>query len=97
VKVPEFSPESRLDLIEIVTYIARDNPARARTFVTELETACSNLVAHPEIGALRPELHKSLRIVPHGRYLIFYQALKDTVRIERILHGARNISALFNP
>lgn len=96
-KAPEFSPESRLDLIEIATFIARDNPARARSFVTELETVCNNLVAHPEIGMLRPELLGRLRMLPHGRYLIFYQALQDTVRIERILHGARNISALFNP
>lgn len=96
-KAPEFSPESRLDMIEIATFIARDNPARARSFVTELEPVCGNLVAHPEIGALRPELHGRLRMLPHGRYLIFYQALPDTVRIERILHGARNVSALFNP
>ncbi len=93
---PEFSPESRLDLLEIATFIARDNPARARSFVTELETVCSNLVAHPEIGMLRPELHGRLRMLPHGRYLIFYQMLQDTVRIERILHGARNISSLFD-
>lgn len=96
-KAPEFSPESRLDLLEIATFIARDNPARARTFVTELETVCGNLVAHPEIGVLRPELHGRLRMLPHGRYLIFYQMLQDTVRIVRILHGARDFTALFNP
>lgn len=96
-KAPEFSPESRLDLLEIATFIARDNPGRARSFVTELETACCNLVAHPEIGAPRPELHQNLRMFPHGRYLIFYVLLHDTVRIERILHGARNISGQFNP
>lgn len=96
-KAPEFSPESRLDLIEIAAFIARANPARARTFVAELETACGNLVKHPEIGVLRPELDSGLRMLPHGRYLIFYQSLPGTVRILRILHGARNISGQFNP
>jgi len=28
----EFSPESELDLMEIAAFIARDNPARARSF-----------------------------------------------------------------
>jgi plasmid stabilization system protein ParE len=32
----EFSPESELDLMEIAAFIARDNPARARSFVRTL-------------------------------------------------------------
>lgn len=35
-------------------------------------------------------------MLPHGRYLIFYLTANDGLRIERILHGARNIAALFN-
>ena len=33
----EFSPAARDDLLAIGLYIAEDNPARAESFVTELE------------------------------------------------------------
>ena len=34
-------------------------------------------------------------MVPFGRYLICYTVHADNVRIERILHGVRNIVDLF--
>jgi hypothetical protein len=30
-------------------------------------------------------------MLPHGRYLIFYRAVNQHLRIERIMHGARDI------
>ena len=30
-------------------------------------------------------------MLPHGRYLIFYRAVNQDLRIERIMHGARDI------
>ena len=39
----EFSPESQLDLMEIAAFIARDSPARAKSFVDELEADCGRL------------------------------------------------------
>ena len=38
-----FSPESQLDLMEIAAFIAQDNPARAKSFVDELEADCGRL------------------------------------------------------
>ena len=35
-------------------------------------------------------------MVPHGDYLIFYRALNSETRIERILHGARDIQRLMD-
>ena len=45
----------------------------------------------PEKGRPRPELAEKLRSVPHGGYVIFYTASEEEVRIERILHGARDV------
>ena len=39
----EFSPESQFDLMEIAAFIARDSPARAKSFVDELEADCGRL------------------------------------------------------
>lgn len=90
-----FSPEAKSDLLEIADYIARDDPARAATFVEELEERCAGLVNFPESGTARPELAPELRSKPHGRYIIFYRASPAELRIARILHGARDIGGEF--
>jgi toxin ParE1/3/4 len=92
----EFSPESQLDLIEIAAFIAQDNPARAKSFVDELEADCGRLVTQPGIGAPRPELGDRVRVLPHGRYLIFYRPDENVVRIARVLHSARDVGQRFN-
>lgn len=89
----EFSVEAKADLLDISIYIARDNPGRAQSFVDELEARCADLLVFPDSGRARPELAPDLRSKPHGRYIIFYTPARDTVRIERILHGARDLEA----
>ena len=77
--------------MEIALYIAQDNVNRALAFVDELEESCRALGNAPGIGTARPELGDGIRMLPHGRYLIFYRQLQRSVRIERVLHGARDI------
>lgn len=91
-----FSPLAEFDLEEIGDYIARDNPKRALSFIREIRERCSQIVANPQAAPLRPELGAGLRMVPFGRYLIFYTVGAEAVRIERILHGARRLSDLFD-
>lgn len=88
-----FSPAARDDLLEIALYIAEDNPNRALSFVGELEDKCAVLGNAPGIGTARPDLGEGIRMLPHGRYLIFYRQAQRTVRIERVMHGARDIGA----
>lgn len=91
----EFSPEATADLADIGAFIARDDPARARSFVDELETRCAGLAQYPDTGRTRPKLGADLRSKPHGNYLIFYTPEAEVVRVERILHGARDVEAEF--
>jgi len=56
-----------------------------------LEASCADLLGFPKSGRARPELAPDLRSKPHGRYVIFYTPGRKSVRIERILHGARDI------
>ena len=86
-----FSPAANLDLTDIADYIARDSPARALSFVAELEVKCLRLGQATGIGTARPELGEGIRMFPNGRYLIFYREQDGLVRIERIIHGARDI------
>ena len=85
------SPAADADLEEIATYIAQDNPTRARSYVLELRTKSQQLGDTPGMGRMRPDIREGIRVFPHGNYLIFYTVHDDLVRIERFMHGARDI------
>lgn len=93
----EFSPAADADLVEIASFIARDNVPRAVSFVDELEAACAKLIDFPLSGVARPDIRVGLRAKLHGSYVIFYSVLETVIRIERILHGARDIGAVIPP
>ncbi|HEY6434223.1 MAG TPA: type II toxin-antitoxin system RelE/ParE family toxin [Acetobacteraceae bacterium] len=90
------SPRAAGDLEEIADYIARDNPVRTASFVAELEAQCRAVAVSPELYPARADLALGLRMAVHGRYLVLYRDLpgEDTVRIERVLHSARNLPRL---
>ena len=90
-----FSALAREDLQQIALYIARDNPGRARTFVGELRVCCARLLDQPNQGISRDDCARGLRMISHGRYLIFYSPFEGDVQIERVLHAARDIGRLF--
>ncbi|MGC9195681.1 MAG: type II toxin-antitoxin system RelE/ParE family toxin [Syntrophobacteraceae bacterium] len=91
-----FSPLAENDLEDIADFIARDNPARAASFIDEIRKRCTNITLMPLAAPLHPELGKDIRMVVFDRYLIFYTVEANNVRIERILHGARNLPYLFD-
>jgi toxin ParE1/3/4 len=87
------SPAAQADLMDIAVFIAQDNPTRALSFVDELEDKCQMLTTAPGIGSARPELGDGICMLPHGRYLLLYRQAGGTLRVERILHGKRDVSA----
>ena len=93
-KPVRFSPLAETDLVEIGVYIARDNPKRALSFIDELEIKCDALGGFPGTGVVRHDVAADLRMLPHGSFMIFYREQEDHVRIERILHRARDVDAL---
>ena len=85
-------PAARADLIEIGDYIAADNPARAISFVAEIEAVILEKIAHrPASYPARPELAPGLRVARHGRYLIFFIHEVDRIEVVRVLHGSRDL------
>ncbi|MCX7097612.1 MAG: type II toxin-antitoxin system RelE/ParE family toxin [Methylococcales bacterium] len=87
-----FSTAAEFDLEEIADYIARDNPRRALSFIAEIRERCQKIVIFPEAAPLHEEFGTGIRLIPFGRYLIFYTVHPDTVRIERILSAFRLLS-----
>lgn len=92
------SPRAEADLVEIGAYIAEDNPERAASFIDELREFMTTVANNPYIGRPREDLRRGVRSVPFVgySYMIFYRVLAGTkgVKIERVLHGARDISRL---
>lgn len=84
-----------IDLFAIQDFIASENPARAATFLKELEAALLSLAKTPRRGAPRDHIAPGLRLIAHGQYNIFYRVMDDVVRIERILHAAREVEQAF--
>jgi len=86
------TPQSQNDLRTIVTYIAADNPDRARTFGYELIDKALSISSMPERGRVVPELNDSdVREIIYGEYRIIYELLHgpDTVFILRFWHSKR--------
>lgn len=90
-----FSPKSRQDLLDIGDYIAQDSRANARIFVAKLIEQCRRISRSPLGYVSREDLAPGLRMAALGSYVIFFRVLDHVVRIERVLHGARNLPMLF--
>lgn len=86
-----FSPKSRQDLLEIGDHIAKDSRADARRFVAKLMAQCQRIGAFPVAYGGREDLAPGLRRAALGSYVILFRQMDDAVRIERVLHGARNL------
>lgn len=90
------SRRAETDLVEITDFIALDNPGRASDFEDELLKHASKIAQAPLAYVERPELKKGVRSRAHGAYVIFFSIDEQGVRIERILHGARDVGPLLD-
>jgi toxin ParE1/3/4 len=79
---------AREDVLEIWRYIANDNPVAADKLIRRLDEKVNLLAAQPGIGSSQEKYRPSLRCLPVGNYLIFYEPISDGIRVLRILHGA---------
>jgi toxin ParE1/3/4 len=88
-----FAPEARSDLLDIYDYIAaRSGPARALGFTERLVSYCTSPAVFPQRGTQRNDLRPGLRIIGYRRRVtIAFHVTSDTVIIDRILYGGRDL------
>ena len=84
------------DLIGIWLRIAQDSPFHADHFLDFLDEKMRLLASSPRMARLRPELSEGLRAFPVDDYVVFYREADQGIEIVRVLHGARDIAALFS-
>ena len=90
------SQEAIRDLDEIWDYIAGDSPARADRFVDQLVQKCREASELDAIGRARDELHPGMLSLAFKKYVIFFTRSQPSLHAVRILHGARDIGAMFD-
>ena len=84
------------DMLDIWLYIAPENIAAADQSIDRIDGACARLALAPSIGSMRDDLMPGLRSLALGRYILFYRPLNDGIELVRVLHGARDIAAIFD-
>ena len=90
-----YSPEARLDLLELWEFIAQDNVDAADRVQQEVQHAVSLLARNPELGHLRRDLTtKAVRFWAVHSYLIIYDPATQPLEVVRILSGYRDVVAL---
>ena len=86
-----------LDLEQSADYIARDSPAYAGAFVQRIRSAAESLRDLPRLGRVVPELgHEITRELLVDNYRLIYEIRADTLYILRLVHGARDLAALWD-
>jgi toxin ParE1/3/4 len=88
-------PRALTDLAEIWDYIADDSEVQADAFIDLVDRKLALLADQPNIGRVRQELGDKIRSFPLGRYAIFYVAIPHGIEVVRVLHGARDLDAIF--
>ena len=85
------SPHVPDDLEEIADYIALDSPRQAIRVLRELRSRMKEIAKQPELYQLRPEIGAEARLAVMGPYVILFRIRSNAVRIERVVHGSRNL------
>lgn len=98
-KALRLRPLAESDLEEIWLRIVDDDPGAADAMIDRFTEIFELIRRQPGMGAptpaLGPRAEGMLRRFPVGNYVIFYTEAVDTLVVERVLHGARDIEALF--
>lgn len=90
-----FAPSALADLDGIADHIGQDNPDAAGRFVRKIKETCRLIAGRPLMGRARNDLLPELRSFPVGNYLLFYDVTSGGVEIVRVVHGSRDLPAVF--
>jgi toxin ParE1/3/4 len=90
------SPRVPDDLEEIADFIAADSPRHALRVLRQLRAKMMEIARQPELYRLRPELGADARLAAVGQYVILFRIHRNAVRIERVVHGGRDLPLMLD-
>jgi toxin ParE1/3/4 len=91
----EFAPAAEADFDAIADHIARADPTAAAKLITRMKRLAALIASRPRIGRPREDLRAGLRSFPVESYILFYRIVDDGIEVARVLHGRRDIDAVF--
>ncbi len=83
---------AKADLRNIRTYIAKDSPKMARSFVNDLTTKLYKLADTGVIGTPRDNIKTGLRAFPYRGRSFYLHIIDNKMFVIRVLHGKQDIS-----
>jgi toxin ParE1/3/4 len=90
-----FSANASRALDDILEYISKDNPRAAVALVERIIDKCEKLANFPNSGTLDEGLGPGIRLASVGKYVIYFRAFAEGVRIESIRHGFRDVRDIY--
>lgn len=92
-----WSPDADADLLDIWDHLVRTSSvAVADEQLVRIFTVSSRLSEWPRSGRPRDSIIPGMRSLVVNPYLVFYRLGSGGVQIVRVLHGRRDIDAVFD-
>ena len=97
----ERSEASLRDLEELIDFLRGRNPEVAQRFAAATDTTFRFLAENRQVGQLCDFANHQLagmrvcRIESFRNYVVYFRPTRDGVEIIRVLHGARDLGAIF--
>lgn len=85
----EWRPQARADLLEIVAYIADDNPDAAQDLKDEIEVKADKLPDHPSLYKPSARVNGLRELIVRSNYIVLYRESPDLVEIANVIHARR--------
>jgi toxin ParE1/3/4 len=96
-------PAADVDVDDLALYIAQNSVEQAARFYDAAAATYKQLLEYPDrwaiYGFTDPRLRdlRKYSIIGFPNHLVFYRIDSDMVEIVRVVHGARDLPALFAP
>ncbi|ABM40237.1 type II toxin-antitoxin system RelE/ParE family toxin [Polaromonas naphthalenivorans] len=75
------------DLVEIVEYIAEDNPDAAQELKDEIEEKAAKLPDHPKLYKPSPRVKGMRELVARSNYIVLYRETPTLVEVVNVFHA----------
>ena len=85
----EWTPTARLDLLEILGYIAERNEQAAYHLFERIEQDLEHAAQHPYLFKSSPRMPGLREIVTHPNYIVFYQVTAASIKVVNVVHARR--------
>ena len=92
------APLARADIEEIAYYVfeASGSLEMAERLVDSIYGRILLLGRHPHAGRQRDDLMTGIRLFPVGDYVVLYRVEEADAVVARVVHGSRDLEALFD-